>query len=124
MMGSSQVTIRVANGSLDYENPNQRKFIVLVCEHGLWTKGMRNYFPFFHPKVIAEEIGASNKSSAASSTATITVSITDTNDNRPVFDEESYSISVLGIRKMSHVIPTGELTMISVSLQKRHMLVN
>lgn len=28
--GSSQVSIRVANGSLDYENPNQRKFIVLV----------------------------------------------------------------------------------------------
>lgn len=29
-MGSSQVSIRVANGTLDYENPNQRKFIVLV----------------------------------------------------------------------------------------------
>lgn len=31
--GSSQVTIRVANGTLDYENPNHQKFIVLVC----WT---------------------------------------------------------------------------------------
>ncbi|KAG4077206.1 hypothetical protein HA402_016193 [Bradysia odoriphaga] len=70
VIGSSQVSIRVANGSLDYENPNQRKFIVLV---------------------IAQETGTGNKSS----TATITVSIQDTNDNRPVFDEESYSISVL-----------------------------
>lgn len=30
-MGSSPVSIRIANGTLDYENPNQRKFIVLVC---------------------------------------------------------------------------------------------
>lgn len=30
VVGSSQVSIRVANGTLDYENPNQRKFIVLV----------------------------------------------------------------------------------------------
>lgn len=30
VVGSSQVSIRVANGSLDFENPNQRKFIVLV----------------------------------------------------------------------------------------------
>lgn len=28
--GSSPVSIRIANGTLDYENPNQRKFIVLV----------------------------------------------------------------------------------------------
>lgn len=28
--GSSSVSIRIANGTLDYENPNQRKFIVLV----------------------------------------------------------------------------------------------
>lgn len=28
--GSTSVNIRVANGSLDYENPNQRKFIILV----------------------------------------------------------------------------------------------
>lgn len=28
--GSTQISIRVANGTLDYENPNQRKFIVLV----------------------------------------------------------------------------------------------
>lgn len=30
VMGSSPVSIRIANGTLDYENPNQRKFIVLV----------------------------------------------------------------------------------------------
>lgn len=28
--GSSPISIRIANGTLDYENPNQRKFIVLV----------------------------------------------------------------------------------------------
>lgn len=28
--GSTAVNIRVTNGSLDYENPNQRKFIILV----------------------------------------------------------------------------------------------
>lgn len=30
VIGSTQVSIRVTNGTLDYENPNQRKFIVLV----------------------------------------------------------------------------------------------
>lgn len=70
--GSSQVSIRVANGTLDYENPNQRKFIVLV---------------------IAEETNTKEK---LSSTATLTVSVTDANDNRPVFDEETYSVNVLG----------------------------
>ncbi|EDW37985.1 GL12362 [Drosophila persimilis] len=68
--GYSQVNIRVANGSLDYENPNQRKFIVLV---------------------IAEETDTSPK---LSSTATITVSVLDANDNKPVFEQESYSASV------------------------------
>lgn len=68
--GSSQVSIRVANASLDYENPNQRKFIVLV---------------------IAEETETKEK---LSSTATLTVTVTDANDNRPTFDQESYSFSV------------------------------
>ncbi|XP_034663045.1 cadherin-87A isoform X2 [Drosophila subobscura] len=68
--GYSQVNIRVANGTLDYENPNQRKFIVLV---------------------IAEETDTSPK---LSSTATITVSVLDANDNKPVFEQESYSASV------------------------------
>lgn len=68
--GFSQVHIRVANGSLDYENPNQRKFIVLV---------------------IAEETDTNPK---LSSTATITVSVLDVNDNKPIFEHESYSASV------------------------------
>ncbi|ALC46335.1 Cad87A [Drosophila busckii] len=68
--GYSQVNIRVANGTLDYENPNQRKFIVLV---------------------IAEETDTNPK---LSSTATITVSVLDANDNKPSFELESYSASV------------------------------
>uniref|UniRef100_A0A1A9WEW2 Cadherin domain-containing protein n=1 Tax=Glossina brevipalpis TaxID=37001 RepID=A0A1A9WEW2_9MUSC len=69
-MGFSQVYIRVANGSLDYENPNHRKFIVLV---------------------IAEETDTNPK---LTSTATITVSVIDENDNKPVFEDESYTASV------------------------------
>lgn len=65
--GSSNVTIRVTNNSLDYENPNQRKFIVLV---------------------IAKEI---HTDQLLSSTATVTVTVTDTNDNAPTFDQESYT---------------------------------
>uniref|UniRef100_A0A1I8MKU3 Cadherin domain-containing protein n=1 Tax=Musca domestica TaxID=7370 RepID=A0A1I8MKU3_MUSDO len=68
--GFSQVHIRVANGTLDYENPNQRKFIVLV---------------------IAEETDTNPK---LSSTATITVSVLDVNDNKPMFEEQSYSASI------------------------------
>lgn len=68
--GFSQVHIRVANGSLDYENPNQRKFIVLV---------------------IAEETDTNPK---LSSTATITVTVLDVNDNKPMFEQESYSAVV------------------------------
>ncbi|XP_062126234.1 cadherin-87A [Drosophila sulfurigaster albostrigata] len=68
--GYSQVNIRVANGSLDYENPNQRKFIVLV---------------------VAEETDTNPK---LSSTATITVSVLDANDNKPSFEQESYSATI------------------------------
>uniref|UniRef100_B3P4D8 GG17179 n=1 Tax=Drosophila erecta TaxID=7220 RepID=B3P4D8_DROER len=68
--GYSQVNIRVANGTLDYENPNQRKFIVLV---------------------VAEETDTNPR---LSSTATITVSVLDANDNKPVFEQESYSATV------------------------------
>lgn len=35
--GSSSVSIRIANGTLDYENPNQRKFIVLVSISGCFS---------------------------------------------------------------------------------------
>ncbi|XP_070137828.1 cadherin-87A [Drosophila bipectinata] len=68
--GYSQVNIRVANGTLDYENPNQRKFIVLV---------------------VAEETDTNPR---LSSTATITVSVLDANDNKPVFERDSYSASI------------------------------
>lgn len=68
--GSTPVSIRVSNGSLDYENPNQRKFIILVVAEEVYT----------NPKL--------------SSTATVTVSITDANDNPPTFDSESYTATV------------------------------
>lgn len=68
--GFSQVNIRVGSGTLDYENPNQRKFIVLV---------------------IAEETETNPK---LSSTATITISVVDANDNKPIFERDSYSASV------------------------------
>ncbi|XP_015514773.1 cadherin-87A isoform X1 [Neodiprion pinetum] len=68
--GSTAVNIRVTNGSLDYENPNQRKFIILV---------------------IAEEVHTEPK---LSSTATVTVSITDANDNAPSFNSPTYTALV------------------------------
>lgn len=82
VVGSSQVSIRVSNGTLDYENPNQRKFIVLV---------------------IAEEEGTAERLSA---TATLTVTITDTNDNRPVFDADTYSVEVPETAEGGHVVAT------------------
>lgn len=80
--GSSQITISVANGTLDYENPNQRKFIVLVIAEETET----------YPKL--------------SSTATLTVSIIDTNDNRPQFDHDSYSATVSELAAAGHVVTT------------------
>lgn len=68
--GSTSVNIRVTNGSLDYENPNQQKFIILV---------------------IAEEIHTNPK---LSSTATVTITITDTNDNAPSFSSPTYTAMV------------------------------
>ncbi|XP_034489375.1 cadherin-87A-like, partial [Drosophila innubila] len=68
--GYSQVNIRVANGTLDYENPDHRKFIVLL---------------------VAEETDTNPK---LSSTATIHVSVRDANDNKPTFEQESYSATV------------------------------
>lgn len=82
VIGSSQISIRVANGTLDYENPNQRKFIVLV---------------------IAEETLTSPK---LSSTATLTVQITDSNDNRPLFEQESYTASVSETAHAGQLITT------------------
>lgn len=80
--GSSQITITVAKGALDYENPNQRKFIVLI---------------------IAEETETDPK---LSSTATLTVSITDTNDNRPQFDHDSYTATVSELAAPGQIITT------------------
>lgn len=39
--GSTSVNIRITNGSLDYENPNQRKFIILV------SRTEETFAPFF-----------------------------------------------------------------------------
>lgn len=80
--GSTSVSIRVSNGSLDYENPNQRKFIILV---------------------IAEETLTKQK---LSSTATVTVSITDANDNAPTFDHESYSARISEIASPGSLVTT------------------
>ncbi|XP_014253016.1 cadherin-87A [Cimex lectularius] len=68
--GFTAVSIRIVNGPLDYENPNNRKFIILV---------------------IAEETETTNK---LSSTATVTIEVTDANDNHPQFDHESYNAMV------------------------------
>lgn len=80
--GSSQITISVAKGALDYENPNQRKFIVLI---------------------VAEETETNPK---LSSTATLTVSISDTNDNRPQFDHESYTATVSELAAPGQIVTT------------------
>ncbi|PSN52632.1 hypothetical protein C0J52_14597, partial [Blattella germanica] len=80
--GSTSVSIRVANGSLDYENPNQRKFIVLV---------------------IAEE---KNTNPRLSSTATVTVSISDANDNVPSFQQPQYTASVSEVASPGTVVTT------------------
>ncbi|KAF7987447.1 hypothetical protein HCN44_003209 [Aphidius gifuensis] len=68
--GSTSVNIRVKNGTLDYENPNQQKFIILV---------------------IAEELHTNPK---LSSTATVTITITDENDNAPSFNSPTYTAIV------------------------------
>ncbi|RWS21315.1 cadherin-87A-like protein, partial [Leptotrombidium deliense] len=69
--GSTSVSIKVTNGPLDYENPNQQKFILLI---------------------IATEAFTIEK---LSSTATVTVTVEDVNDNAPKFENEMYSASVL-----------------------------
>ena len=68
--GSTSVSIKVAKGPLDYENPNQRKFILLVVATEAFTK------------------------EKFSSTATVMVEVEDVNDNQPTFDEEFYIGSV------------------------------
>lgn len=77
VVGSSYINIRVWNGNLDYENPNHRKFIVLL---------------------IAEEIYTIPQ---LSSTATIHVNLLDINDHYPFFEKDNY------IAKVSETIPPG-----------------
>lgn len=80
--GTSQLSIRVANGLLDYENVNQRKFIVLIYAEETLTE----------PKL--------------SSTATLTVSLTDINDNFPHFEQESYTATVSEVAQPGQYITT------------------
>ncbi|KAI5732951.1 hypothetical protein M8J76_005956 [Diaphorina citri] len=71
-IGFTKVSIRVHNGSrLDYEDPNQRKYIILV---------------------IAEETHTAEK---LSSSATLIVQVTDVNDNVPSFELNAYTGNVL-----------------------------
>jgi hypothetical protein len=68
--GHTAVSIKVNSQKLDYENPNERKFLLLV---------------------VATETNTEKK---LSSTATVTVQIQDLNDNSPAFDKESYTAIV------------------------------
>ncbi|KAF5278616.1 hypothetical protein FQA39_LY00658 [Lamprigera yunnana] len=68
--GSSEARIKVVNSTLDYEDPNQRKFIILAMAREVHTDP------------------------ALSSTATITITVTDANDNSPTFDQTSYTATV------------------------------
>ncbi|XP_071455526.1 cadherin-87A [Hetaerina americana] len=84
---SATVSIRVAsNASLDYEDPSQRKFILLV---------------------IAEEELTSPR---LSSTATVTVSVIDENDNTPAFTRDDSSFSATVLETASPGSPVATLT--------------
>lgn len=67
---TANVIIRITNNSLDYEDPNQRKLIILVIAKEIYTD----------PQL--------------SSTATVTLTVTDVNDNTPMFDLNMYSATV------------------------------
>lgn len=103
--GSTQISIRVANGTLDYENPNQRKFIVLVSSPRSFslTKFSEYLLNACSKQIVAEETKTPQK---LSSTATLTVTVTDANDNRPIFEHESYSFSVSETAPSGHLIGT------------------
>ncbi|CAG0880821.1 unnamed protein product [Cyprideis torosa] len=75
--GSSSVSIRLNSDRLDYENPNQRKFILVVE---------------------AREVGTKER---LSSSAAVTVSIQDINDNSPVFERSLYAV------RLSETSPSG-----------------
>ncbi|KAF5276236.1 hypothetical protein FQR65_LT04041 [Abscondita terminalis] len=80
--GSSEAAIQVVNSSLDYEDPNQRKFIILAIAKELYT----------NPKL--------------SSTATITVTVFDANDNFPTFDQKSYTAVVSEVAAPGSLVTT------------------
>lgn len=69
-VGSTNVGIRLAKGPLDYENPNQHKFILLITARESQSK------------------------ERLSSTCTVIVTVQDENDNSPVFERELYALSV------------------------------
>ncbi|XP_074032325.1 cadherin 87A [Leptinotarsa decemlineata] len=81
-IGFTPVTIRVANSSLDYENPNQRKFIILAVARELYTN---------------EKL---------SSTATVTITVADINDNAPIYDQESYTASISEVATPGTLVAT------------------
>jgi len=67
--GHTAVSLKI-NKKLDFENPNERKFLLLV---------------------VATEEKTNRK---LSSSATVTVEVEDLNDNHPVFRKESYTASI------------------------------
>lgn len=69
--GSTAVSIRVSNGPFDYENPLQRKFILVVNATETFSK---------------EKL---------SSIATVTVTVQDVNDNRPQFQQDHFTATVV-----------------------------
>jgi hypothetical protein len=68
--GHTALSIKVNSQDLDYENPNERKFLLLV---------------------VASEDSPEKR---LSSTATVTVQVRDLNDNSPSFDKDSYTTVV------------------------------
>ena len=72
---------------LDFENPNERKFLLLV---------------------VATEEKTNRK---LSSSATVTVEVEDLNDNHPVFRKESYTASI-----SEQAIP-GEFSIITTKIK-------
>ncbi|XP_050531653.1 cadherin-87A [Daktulosphaira vitifoliae] len=70
-IGATDVSIKLAkNIKLDYEDPNQRKFIVLV------------------------KASETSEKYNLSSTATLVIQVTDINDNYPVFDNNVYTFTI------------------------------
>ena len=68
--GHTAVSLKVNSKNLDFENPNERKFLLLL---------------------VATETNTEKK---LSSTATVTVQVQDLNDNSPRFDKDSYTAIV------------------------------